>query len=279
METMNNNVYGKVQGKKALVLYATVTQFSRIVSERFVKVLEHYGFEVDYVRVNDCKTTYPITDYDLLVTGTGIIHGLPEKNLLSGLGAGNYSDLKVIGKIGGTDEQPQWGRSGKLKKAVVFATYGGTRRGPSQCTCAIAMLEQMVNEMGFQVVGKFGCGCYDSSRWRSHNMLDDLIADLKINHETAWQMLEEYIVNPESEYIKSLNLSPKMIERLEQAKNSQQEVDQKYVGTPVSWHNRRLARPRERDLEKAEIFMAEIVEDMFLPKEKETIDVTHICIS
>jgi len=276
MWTMNSDIFGKVSGKKALILYATTTNFSKMVVDRFEKVLLHYGFAVDVIRAMDVNHFVPINDYDFVVTGTGVIGALPERQLLAALGAGNYTNLPYLAEVGGDIGAPQWGRGVPLKKCVTFVTYGGTRRGPSQTHCALRMLEHIMNDMGWQVMGEFGCGGYDSSRWRSHNMANDLANALNTTHENVWMMLEEYCKDPNSDYIKSLNLDEKALKALEAAKKSWHPED-----TSTSWHNRRLPRPRERDLLKAEIFLSQVVEDLFLGQggEREPIQSKYVCIA
>lgn len=278
MKIYDKELYGTVEkGKRALILYTSTTGFSKMVVDRWEVELREYGFDVDVFRATNIKDYPVIKDYDLLVTGTGIIGGVPERQLLAALGAGNYTNLDILSKPGGTNEPPQWGRGVPLKKAIIFATHSGSHRGPSQVTGALGILRLIVGDLGFQVIGEFACVGYDASRWRSHNTCNGLAKAMNTTHENVWQILEEYFVNPESEMIKALSEEDRAL--VAKYAGMQQKHDAEYIGEPDHWANKKLASPREKDLVKAEIFMAEIIEDMFIPVEKETINTTHICIA
>jgi len=279
MKIYDKELYGTVEpGKKALILYTSTTGFSKMVVDRWEVELREYGFEVDVFRATNIKDYPVIRDYDLLVTGTGIIGGVPERQLLAALGAGNYTNVDILNKLGGTGEAPQYGRGGApLKKAIIFATHSGSHRGPSQVTGALGIERLIVEDLGFQVVGMFSCVGYDARRWRSHNTCNGLAKAMNTTHENVWQILEEYFVNPESPMIKALSEKDRAL--VAKYAGMQQEHDEEYNGEPDHWANKKLARPREKDLVKAEIFLAEIIEDMFLPVEKETINTTYISIA
>lgn len=278
MKTMDNQLYGKVkEGTKALILYATISGNSEKIAKAFERVLVHYGFEVDVKKAVDAVTPVKITGYDLYVVGTGIVAGLPEKNLLGAFGAGNYTNMRQTAEIGGDIGAPQWGRGVPLSKGIIFLTYGGNRRGPSEILGASSMLEMMMTDMGIVCMGRFACaGIPEPSKRQSHNQADDLAQALNTSVEEVAPLLEAYLNNPTDEKITSL---PQNIQELvKKAANAKQEVDQRLVGKPRVWHNELIGRPSERDIVKAEIFMAEFVEDVFLPDQAEAIETRYECI-
>ena len=275
MKTMDAETFGKVEpGKKALIIYSTITGNSEKVALTFQKVLLHYGFEVDLYQAKDANHYVPITGYDLYLVGTGIVGGLPERNLLAAFGAGNYTNMKQLAEIGGDIGAPQWGRGVKLAKGIIFLTYGGTRRGPSELLSSNALLEMMMADMGIQVMGKFACPG-SVHRDETHNQIDDLAQKLNVSVEVAAPLLYTYKKDPEGETVKSW--SPEVLEAVKVAAASAQKVDMRLLGMPRPWHNQAQDRPSERDLAKAEIFLSEFIEDVFLPKEAESIDTRYLC--
>lgn len=277
METMNSNLYGRVEkGKKALIIYASISGNSEKIAKAFERTLLHYGFEVDMFKAVDSSHYVKIEGYDLYIVGTGIVGGVPEKNLLAAFGAGNYTNMKQLAEIGGDTGAPQWGRGVKLSKGIIFLTYGGNRRGPSEILASASLLEMMMTDMGITVIGEFACAGI-SKKKHSHNMSDDLALALNTSVEEVAPLLEAYTNDPNSEYCMSL---PQNIrDLLQKSVDSYQEVDLRRVGVPYAWHNETIARPSERDIAKAEIFMSEIIEDVFLPHEKETIESRYMSIS
>lgn len=277
MKTMNSELYGKAEpGKKALIIYATISGNSEKIAKAFEKTLVHYGFQVDMFKAVDASHFVKIEGYDLYIVGTGIVGGIPEKNLLAAFGAGNYTNMKQLAEIGGDTGAPQWGRGVPLSKGIIFLTYGGNRRGPSEVLASMSLLEMMMTDMGITVIGEFACGGI-SKRKHSHNMTDDLALALNTSVEEVAPLLEAYIEDPTSEFCISLPQSTRDL--LQKSVDSYQEVDQRRVGVPYAWHNETIARPSERDLAKAEIFLSEIIEDVFLPHEKETIESRYMSIS
>lgn len=275
VKTMDRDTFGTVEpGKKALILYATITGNSERIADAFRRVLEHYGFQVDVYKAVDAKHFVPIQGYDLYVVGTGIVSGLPERNLLAAFGAGNYTAMKQLAEIGGDTGAPQWGRDGKIAKGVTFLTYGGSRRGPSEIIASESLLEMMMEEMGIQVMGKFACPG-SIHRNETHNQVDGLAKTLSLPVEQAAQLLYAYKTDPEGETARSW--SPEVLAAVRTAAGAVQKVDMRLMGMPRSWHNQAADRPSERDIVKAEIFMAEFIEDVFIPREDASIDSCYIC--
>ena len=274
IRTMDRDTFGTVEpGKKALILYATITGNSEKIAEAFRRVLEHYGFAVDMIKAKDAAHFIPIEGYDLYVVGSGIVAGLPERNLLAAFGAGNYTGMKQLAEIGGDTGAPQWGRKGNVAKGVTFLTYGGTRRGPSEIIASESLLEMMMTEMGIQVMGKFACPG-SVHRDETHDQIDGLAQKLNLPVEQASQLLYLYKKDPENEAVKAW--PAETLEAVKTAASANIKVDMRLMGMPRPWHNLAADRPNDRDIAKAEIFMAELVEDVFIPREDASIDTCYI---
>jgi len=87
--------------KKALILYATMTKNTETVATWFKETFEHYGMEVNMIRVlngkkwlegNEDKLFFD--DYDVVCLGSPIIGGSPMKCMLSHFSAGAASSLE-----------------------------------------------------------------------------------------------------------------------------------------------------------------------------------------
>lgn len=277
MKTMDAETFGRVEpGKKALIIYATISGNTKRVAETFEKVLLHYGFEVDLYQAKNVNEYLPITGYDLYLVGSGIVAGMPERNLLAAFGAGNYTNMKQLAEIGGDTGAPQWGRGVKLSKGIIFLTYGGNRRGPSETLASEAILEMMMTEMGIQPMGVFTCPG-TALKNQSHNQTDDLAKALNVGVEVVAPMLQAYLDDPECEEV--LSWTPDVRELVRKASQALQPMDLRLLGMPRPWHNDTVVRPNERDLVKAEIFLSEFIEDVFLPEEAESVDTKYICKS
>jgi hypothetical protein len=208
------------------------------------------------------------------LVGSGIVAGLPEKNLLGAFGAGNYTNMRQTAEIGGDIGAPQWGRGVPLSKGIIFLTYGGNRRGPSEILGASSMLEMMMTDMGIVCMGRFACpGIPEPSKRQSHNQADDLAQALNTSVEEVAPLLDAYLNDPNSPLI--LDLPEKTRELVKKAAAAKQEVDMRLVGKPRVWHNELIGRPSERDIVKAEIFLSEFIEDVFLPEEAEAIETRY----
>lgn len=279
LKTMDADTFGKVEpGKKVLIIYSTLTGNSQKIVDAFRRVLVHYGFDtVDTYKAVDANHFVPITGYDLYIVGTGIVGGLPERNLMAAFGAGNYTNMKQLAEIGGDTGAPQWGRGVKLAKGIIFLTYGGTRRGPSEVLGAESMLEMMMTEMGIQVMGKFCCSGTAHRDGQTHDQLDNLAKKLNTGVDEVAPMLYLYKTDPECDTVKSWK--PEVLEAVKAAAQNTHKVDMRLLGMPRPWHNLAMDRPSERDIAKAEIFLSEFIEDVFLPTEADSIDTCYICKS
>lgn len=238
--------------------------------------MREYGFELDVIKATDEKTRYMTPGYDLYIGGGGVINGLSERAMRAGYGGGGnmHSDRGTSGMA--HEGKPQWGRGIELKKCILFLTYGGMRRGPAELAGAFGLLENGMMEGGFNLIGEFACPGFTVKPERSFNQYQGLAEELGCTFTEAVPILEDYIRRPESDNVKAM--SAETLAACERAKNAFRENDDWFAGTPGPWRNMTIDRPSERDILKAELFMAEIIEDVFLPSEKENITSVYRCI-
>ena len=278
MKTTLSEHYGKVEGKRAQLIYSSITGNTEKIAKAFERVLREYGFEVDVVKAEDDEHGYVGFDYDLYVMGGGVIGGLPERNLIAAVGNGAFGNVhlksnKGLG-FGCQPGTPTFGRGVKLKKAVSFLTYEGSRRGPAEVAGPMSMLEIIMTDGGWNCIGEFACPGLKSQPDRSFNMYQQLAEELGKTYTEAVPILEGYLRNEEY----AASLSDEVRAACKRAAEAFQSEDERRKGTPAPWHNTAIDRPCDRDIAMAEIFMAELIEDVFLPYEKENITSVARCI-
>ena len=168
--------------KKALVIYASRTNNTAKVAERFKGALEKNGWQCDMVKIaqNSDPMTVPFNykDYDLICAGSGArMHG-PYAELLNVLRVPIYGmDPRIMLKSAEgmqlTDEEQKKmqaamssrkGRSHSkivlgpdAKKALSFMTYGGHELGPAEAQPALDWINLELAHLEVEIVGKFCC--------------------------------------------------------------------------------------------------------------------------
>jgi hypothetical protein len=213
--------------KKALVIYASRTNNTTKVAERFKGTLEKNGWQCDIFRIaqNSDPMAFPynIKDYDLVCAGSGVRMHAPYAELLHVLRVPVYGfDPRIMLKstegIQLTDEETkkmQYAMSNRLgrgghskivlgpdaKKAFSFITYGGHEFGPGEALPALEWINLELAHLDLEIVGKFCCpGKFENTNNPSgyHNDLttrpnerDLLRAELFIE-----QILEAIAVRP-----------------------------------------------------------------------------------
>ena len=176
-ENQNRNI-----SKRSLVLYATRTNNTTKVVERFRSTLERNGWQCDVVRIeqNSDPMTVPFNhkDYDLICAGSGVRMHAPYAELLHVLRVPIYGFdprimLKMTEGIQPTDEERKKmqdamrnrkGRSHSkivlgpdAKKALSFVTYGGHELGPVEAQPALDWINLELAHLEVEIVGKFCC--------------------------------------------------------------------------------------------------------------------------
>lgn len=167
------------------------------------------------------------------------------------------------------------GAKGDRKKTiygVVFCTYGGSGVGPEECYGTLDVLVEFLRVNGARTVGKFAC----PGKELRHGSVDKLASRLKINIDDAQAMMQRYKDDPEHEEFRAMSDAERALLAEAAAVKDEDSFgvgadmmvqnDPMDCGKPgsVFWHYDFQRRPSARDITKAKIFMAELIEDYFL---------------
>lgn len=283
--------------RKAVVLYGSLTGNTEMVGKAMAEVLEEYGFEVRCEKITPKKdwTANPVYfwEYDIVVLGSLIVAGLPYKEVyqLLGLTGGrnimgttsnpsnpgdpeknpiarlmNHSGIPgIVAPSVATGSPGAKGDHLPTIYGVVYTTYGGSGVGEPECQGTLAVLEELLRVNGVRTVGKFAC----PGKEMRHEAVDGCAKELGINIADAQAMLQRWSIEPEAEEFTSDPEKTAVIEKymaVEDDYSMLESNDPLGIGKPGStfWHYDMAKRPSKRDLTKAKIFMAEIIEDYFL---------------
>ena len=284
--------------RKAVVLYGSLTGNTEAVGKAFAEVLEEYGFETrceKLVRNKDWSEDPVILwDYDIVILGSLIIAGLPYKEVYELMGL--QGNRNIFGRKFNPNEpmDPESNPMGRLMVhsgipgivapsvatgtpgakgdqlptiyGVVYATYGGSGVGPPECYGTLEVLEELLRVNGVRTVGKFAC----PGKEIRHEAVDGLAHDLNINIADSMGLIQRYTKDPEAEEFQKMD--PEKVTLIKRYLGLDDDYSMLTGGDPLGigkpgssfWHYDSGKRPSERDLTKAKIFMAEIIEDYFL---------------
>lgn len=283
--------------RKAVVLYGSLTGNTEMVGKAMAEVLEEYGFETrceKLVAGKDWKDD-PVYfwEYDIVVLGSLIVAGLPYKEVYQLLGLQGNRNIMGTTMNPNQPGDPEMNPMGRLTLhsgipgiaapsvatgspgakgdnlptiyGVVYATYGGSGVGPPECYGTLEVMEELLRVNGVRTVGKFAC----PGKEMRHEAVDGCARDLGINIADAQAMLQRWSMDPEAEEFTSAPEKTAVIEKYMAIKDDYSMLegnDPLGIGKPGStfWHYDMAKRPSKRDLTKAKIFMAEIIEDYFL---------------
>ena len=283
--------------RKAVVLYGSLTGNTEMVGKAMAEVLEEYGFETrceKLVAGKDWKDD-PVYfwEYDIVVLGSLIVAGLPYKEVYQLLGLQGNRNIMGTTMNPNQPGDPEMNPMGRLTLhsgipgiaapsvatgspgakgdnlptiyGVVYATYGGSGVGPPECYGTLEVMEELLRVNGVRTVGKFAC----PGKEMRHEAVDGCARDLGINIADAQAMLQRWSLDPEAEEFTSAPEKTAVIEKYMAIKDDYSMLegnDPLGIGKPGStfWHYDMAKRPSKRDLTKAKIFMAEIIEDYFL---------------
>lgn len=285
--------------RKAVVLYGSLTGNTEMVGKAFAEVLEEYGFETRCEKLVAGKdwSEDPVRfwDYDIVVLGSLIVAGLPYKEVYQLLGLqGTRNIMGVSGGPGEGEMNPEDNPMGRLSMhsgipgivapsvatgspgakgdqlptiyGVVYATYGGSGVGPPECIGSLEVMEELLRVNGVRTVGKFAC----PGKEIRHEAVDGVAKELDINIADSMALIQRFGKDPEAEEFKKLGEEKvSIIKRylgIEDDFSMLDGNDPLGIGKPGStfWHYDSGRRPSPRDITKAKIFMAEIIEDYFL---------------
>ena len=233
-------------------------------------------------------------EYDIVVLGSLIVAGLPYKEVYQLLGLQGNRNIMGTTMNPSQPMDPEGNPMGRLMVhsgipgivapsvatgspgakgdnlptiyGVVYATYGGSGVGPPECYGTLEVLEELLRVNGVRTVGKFAC----PGKEMRHEAVDGIAKDLNVNIADAMAMINRYTLNPEAEEFQKM--SPEKLTVIRKYLGIEDDYsmlggnDPLGIGKPGStfWHYDSGKRPSQRDLTKARIFMAEIIEDYFL---------------
>ncbi len=154
---------------------------------------------------------------------------------------------------------------------IAFTTYGGSGVGPEECYGTLGNLVEFLRVNGIRCVGKFAC----PGKELRHNSVDALAASLKMNIDESQALMQRYKDDPNSDEFKKFTPAQmKMLEKMASVKDEESfgddpmMVDNDPMGIgkkgSVCWHYDFQHRPSPRDVQKANIFLSEVIEDYFL---------------
>lgn len=169
--------------KRALVVYASRTNNTAKVAERFKATLEKNGWQCDIYRIKQnsdpMEFPYKLKEYDLVCAGSGVRMHSPYAELLHVLRVPVYGfDPRIMLKstegVELTEEEKKKmqaamssraGSGGHRKivlgpnagKAFSFVTYGGHEYGPKEALPALEWINIELAHLEVEIVGKFCC--------------------------------------------------------------------------------------------------------------------------
>jgi len=251
--------------KKSLIMYVSFTGNTEKVAMKMKEVFEKRGAWGDWkcdtlkiTRHNYRSHGVNINDYDFICVGSPILHDTSAKEFPDAL-VGVMPGAEFGSEGGGP---PPWARqTDKIRRAVVFVTYTGDRRGPPEATPTLARLEAHLNDMGWQVVGKLAV---PGKIWRKSSV-DKVASKLfNMNVEEASGAIARYKENPQHPEFAKLSKDDRAL--FDAAVKTQDDADPMWKYQRI-WHYGVQNRPSERDLTKVGIFMEEILEDYYQPNQ------------
>ena len=194
--------------KRALIMYATITKNTERIAKAFGESFEDYGWQVDYHRISNktARVDFDYNQYDIVCLGSPIVAGSPlvcvqkrfspgggssleedvTKNAEAGLGfnAGGVGLRGPEGEIGMSLDGPGPGgpggpgpvgfggmsAAGETRWAgcppvhgvhqtlgIIFTTYGGGCTGPDEAMGTLALLKLYLEQGNVKVIGTFAC--------------------------------------------------------------------------------------------------------------------------
>lgn len=247
---------------RALILYATSTGNTAKVAGTFQQVLEGYDWAVDAVRLEPDtdlrRQGIFVDDYSLLLVGSPVISSGPapliaKKMALVDIDSPRLyrNELIFPGSFCHPENRPL---------GVGFVTYSGETYGPCEAEPALSTLEMHLRYLSIPTIGKFAC----PGRKASKTTIDLIASELRISPAETANLVGQFERAPKDPVF--LEMSEDVQALLQQA------VLDKHGGMPVPppeefseavWHLGLDSRPSRRDLDKARIFLSEILEDYF----------------
>ena len=247
---------------RALILYASSTGNTEKVALIFRDVLTEYGWVPDLVHLDE-DTDLPgqgiyLDHYDLVLLGSPVISGSPSPLVSRHLALVDVDPPRLYSNqliFPGSLLQPE-----RAPLGIVFVTYSGETFGPSEALPALELESMYLKYLFLGVIGKFAC----PGRKAPKSTIDLLASELGLSPDEVAQRIGKYERNPADPVFSGL--SEDALALLHQAVMDQKNGDAIPVPEEVSqevWHRNLDSRPHSRDLQKARIFLEEILEDYF----------------
>jgi hypothetical protein len=247
--------------KKSLVLYQSRTGNTEKVALSFKKVFDKHGWDCTLFKVGkDTDVVNPpinYNDYDFMCAGSGIFKQLPPTEIVDIM----FNVTHPMPQVGSSPDKVHI--QGRIvpgpKNGIVFVTYNGDHLGPKEAEPALSLLELEIEHLKFKCIGKFACP--GRMRFGGGDVTERLAQWFGWTEETARERIAQYKENPESPVFAKFSKEDR--EQMARAVAPPQPMRGMPPRTTRSWHLGIDTRPNERDLEKAEIFLEEILEDNY----------------
>lgn len=253
--------------RKALIIYSSLSGNTEEVVEAFERSFVRYGWEVTKQKIT-AKSKYPqdkiyFDDYDVICLGAPILAGLPYAKLSEFMGLYKPESGQFFrGDKFGSEELA------KNKRGIIFTTYAGGMAGPQECMATLQVLKVYMDLQRVPTVGYFAC----AGREVRHTAVDGLANALGILVDEAATYVMTYVKDPENPLFSDFD--EKKMKLLKEAAADERHfghdvmvytnVDGKEMKGSTMWHYDLMNRPNARDLQNAESFIENIVEDYFL---------------
>jgi len=246
--------------KKSLVLYQSRTGNTEKVALRFKKVFEKKGWDCTMFRVGkDTDVVNPpieYDDYDFLCVGSGVFKQLPPTEIVDIMFNVTHPMPQVGSKPGRVHVQ------GRIipgpKNGIVFVTYNGGHLGPKEAEPALSLLELEIEHLRFKCIGKFSCP--GKMNFGGGDVVGRLARWFAWTEEETRGKIQRFNENPEAPEFAAFTLEDR--QQMMRAKAPLQ-PPRDMPHNVRSWHWDLDNRPNERDLQKAETFLEEILEDYY----------------
>lgn len=291
-----------MEKRSACILYGSLTGNTKQIADAFAEVLAEYNFAVDMIKIapNHDWDENPVhtENYDLVALGSPVIAGLPYKEVYTVCGLqgkkylygykqymkdrearinntfGSISNGKgipgVVAPAVGTGTPGTKGEFSKTHYGIAFCTYGGSGCGPDECYGTLEVIRELLRVNNVRMVGKFAC----PGKEVRHNSVEKISTRFNLVIDDAQALMQRYKENPDAEeFQKYTPEEVAYIKKLSSANDAESfsvsmtaDNDPLGCGKPGSrmWHYDYNHRPTQRDITKAKIFIAEIIEDYFL---------------
>lgn len=153
--------------KRGLIMYASRTNNTTKIAERFKSTLERNGWQCDIYKIeqNGDPMAFPyynFKDYDLICAGSGINMHVPYEELFTVIRVPRYHGVPGVKElVKGTGGQGPLHEkivlSPDFPKCISFVTFGGMEFGPWEAQPALDLINVEMAHNRITPVGTFCC--------------------------------------------------------------------------------------------------------------------------